>query len=79
VMGSALVLPRFIIQIGGLVANFDFGSDPPPYRHHREAGWIESSCEIRSRNVSFLFFFIYLRWVFDPLFLFLFFLFLSSS
>jgi hypothetical protein len=56
VMGSALVLPRFIIQIGGLVANFDFGSDPPPYRHHREAGWIESSCEIRSRNVSFLFF-----------------------
>jgi hypothetical protein len=52
VMGSALVLSRFI-QIGGLVANFDFGLDPAPYRRHRKAGWIEISSEIRSRNVSF--------------------------
>jgi hypothetical protein len=52
VMGSVLVLSRFI-QIGGLVANFDFGLDPAPYRRHRKAGWIEISSEIRSRNVSF--------------------------
>jgi hypothetical protein len=52
VMGSALVLSRFI-QIGGLVAKFDFGLDPAPDRRHRKAGWTEISSEIRSGGVSF--------------------------